>query len=104
MHCFSGDAGFAREVTDRGWYCSFAGVVTFKSAAALREALDVVPRERILVETDAPFLAPVPHRGKPNASYLIPLTMRLMAEHVGEDPSLCVTTCGRTLPEAFGEF
>ena len=104
MHCFSGDAGFAREVTDRGWYCSFAGVVTFKSAAALREALDVVPRERILVETDAPFLAPVPHRGKPNASYLIPLTMRLMAEHVGEDlVTLCDSVRANTL-EAFGEF
>ncbi len=104
MHCFSGDAGFAREVTDRGWYCSFAGVVTFKSAAALREALDVVPRERILVETDAPFLAPVPHRGKPNASYLIPLTMRLMAEHVGEDlVTLCDNVRANTL-EAFGDL
>ncbi len=104
MHCFSGDADFAREVTQRGWYCSFAGVVTFKNASALREALDVVPRDRVLVETDAPFLAPVPHRGKPNASYLIPLTMRLMAQHLGEDlVTVCDTVRANTV-EAFGAF
>lgn len=104
MHCFSGDADFAREVTERGWYCSFAGVVTFKNATALREALDVVPADRILVETDAPFLAPVPYRGKPNASYLIPMTMRLMAEHLGEELiTLCDTVRANTA-EAFGAF
>lgn len=102
MHCFSGDAEFARAVTERGWYCSFAGVVTFKNAADLREALTVVPRERILVETDAPFLAPVPYRGKPNASYLIPLTMRLIAERLGEDlVTVCDTVRANTV-EAFG--
>ncbi len=101
MHCFSGDADFARAVTERGWYCSFAGVVTFKNAAELRSALDVVPGERILVETDAPFLAPVPYRGKPNASYLIPWTMRLMAEHLGRDlGELCRQVRSNTL-EAF---
>jgi TatD DNase family protein len=104
MHCFSGDADFAREVTQRGWYCSFAGVVTFKNAAALRDALDVAPRDRILVETDAPFLAPVPYRGKPNASYLIPVTLRLMAEHLGEDlVTVCDTVRANTV-EAFGAF
>lgn len=104
MHCFSGDSDFAREVTQRGWYCSFAGVVTFKSAAALRDALDVAPRDRILVETDAPFLAPVPYRGKPNASYLIPVTLRLMAEHLGEDlVTVCDTVRANTV-EAFGAF
>lgn len=80
MHCFSGDAEFAREVVERGWYCSFAGVVTFKNAQALRDALEVVPDDRVLVETDAPFLTPAPHRGKPNASFLIPHTVRAMAE------------------------
>lgn len=104
MHCFSGDADFARAVTGRGWYCSFAGVVTFKNATALREALGVVPRERILVETDAPFLAPAPFRGKPNASYLIPLTMRAMAAHLGADlDELCQTVRANTF-EAFGGF
>jgi TatD DNase family protein len=80
LHCFSGDAEFARSCLDRGYYLSFAGTVTFKNAAALREALRIAPRDRVLVETDAPFLAPMPYRGRPNASYLIPLTMRAMAD------------------------
>ncbi len=101
MHCFSGDAAFAAEVTERGWYCSFAGVVTFKNAADLRAALRVVPRDRILVETDAPFLAPAPHRGKPNGSYLIPWTMRFMAEELGADlAQLCQDVRANTI-EAF---
>ncbi len=104
MHCFSGDTSFAREVTDRGWYTSFAGVVTFKNAVALREALDVVPRDRILVETDAPFLAPVPYRGKPNASYLIPVTMRLLADHLGADLVTVCNTVRTNTVEAFGAF
>ncbi len=83
MHCFSGDADFARECVERGAYLSYAGTVTFKNAANLREALLVTPRDRILVETDAPFLTPSPHRGQPNASYLIPLTVRLMSETLG---------------------
>jgi len=104
MHCFSGDADFARQVTERGWYCSFAGVVTFKSAEELRQALAVVPRDRILVETDAPFLAPMPYRGKPNASYLIPPTMAVMAERLGEDLDvLCQQVRANTF-EAFGAF
>jgi TatD DNase family protein len=85
MHCFSGDAEFARACLDRGAHLSFAGTVTFKNADPLREALKVAPRDRILVETDAPFLTPMPYRGRPNASYLIPLTMRVMAETRGDD-------------------
>jgi TatD DNase family protein len=85
MHCFSGDADFARECLDRGAHLSFAGTVTFKNADPLREALRVTPRDRILVETDAPFLTPMPYRGRPNASYLIPLTMRVMAATRGDD-------------------
>jgi len=85
MHCFSGDADFARRCLDRGAYLSFAGTVTFKNAEPLREALKIAPRDRILVETDAPFLTPVPHRGRNNASYLIPLTVRSMARTRGED-------------------
>lgn len=104
MHCFSGDAEFAEAVTSRGWYCSFAGVVSFKNATALREALAVVPRDRILVETDAPYLAPVPHRGKPNASYLIPLTMQVMAEQLDAGlVDLCEQVRANTF-EAFGPF
>jgi TatD DNase family protein len=79
MHCFSGDAAFARECLDRGAYLSFAGTVTFKNAEPLREALRAAPLDRILVETDAPYLTPMPHRGRTNASYLVPLTVRSMA-------------------------
>ncbi|TEX51697.1 MAG: hypothetical protein B7C55_04215 [Actinomycetales bacterium mxb001] len=84
FHCFSGDADMARHCADRGWLCSFAGVVTYKNADDLREALRVLPRDGFLVETDAPYLTPVPHRGAVNASYLIPLTVRAMAEVRGE--------------------
>ncbi len=85
MHCFSGDAAFAEACLRRGFYLSFAGTVTFANAAGLREALRVVPTSRILVETDAPFLAPTPHRGRPNSSYLIPVTLRAMAATLGCD-------------------
>jgi len=79
LHCFSGDADLARRCADQGWYLSFAGTVTFKNAQPLREALRSVPLEQVLVETDAPYLAPVPHRGRPNAPALVPLTVRAMA-------------------------
>jgi TatD DNase family protein len=79
MHCFSGDAAFARECLARGAYLSFAGTVTFKNAGDLRGALAVTPLDRMLVETDAPYLTPMPHRGRTNASYLVPLTVRAMA-------------------------
>jgi TatD DNase family protein len=80
MHCFSGDAAFAEECLARGAHLSFAGTVTFKNAEPLRAALRVTPLDRILVETDAPYLTPVPYRGRPNASYLVPITVRAMAE------------------------
>jgi TatD DNase family protein len=83
MHCFSGDAEFARLCLERGFYLSFAGNVTFKNAEALRGALAVAPLSRVLVETDSPFLTPHPHRGAPNAPYLIPLTMREIARVQG---------------------
>lgn len=80
MHCFSGDAKFAKACLDRGYYLSFAGQVTFKANEELREALDVTPSDRLLVETDAPYLTPQPHRGRPNSSYLLPHTVRFIAE------------------------
>ncbi len=87
LHCFSGDAEFAVAAVERGWYCSFSGVVTFRNAAPLRDALKAVPDDRVLVETDAPFLTPMPHRGKPNGPNLMPLTVRAMAQvrRSGED-------------------
>ena len=83
MHCFSGDAAFARACVARGAHLSFAGTVTFKNAEPLREALRTTPLDRVLVETDAPYLTPVPHRGRTNASYLVPLTVRAMAATTG---------------------
>ena len=79
MHCFSGDDHFARACLDRGAHLSFAGTVTFKTNDQLRAALAVAPLDRVLVETDAPYLTPMPLRGKPNASYLIPHTARFLA-------------------------
>ncbi len=79
FHCFSGEIGMARACVRAGYVLSFAGTVTFKSAASLREAAAVVPLEQLLVETDAPFLTPMPYRGRPNAPYLLPLTVRALA-------------------------
>jgi TatD DNase family protein len=85
MHCFSGDAAFAAECVRRGYHLSFAGTVTFASAGNLRDAAARTPAEQIMVETDAPYLTPMPHRGRPNASYLIPLTVRALAGVRGDD-------------------
>lgn len=85
FHCFSGDAAMAAECARRGWYVSFAGVVTFKNAKDLQEALTVVPRELLLVETDAPYLTPMPHRGQRNAPYLLPHTVRFIADYLRRD-------------------
>jgi TatD DNase family protein len=85
FHCFSGDETLARICNDNGWYMSFAGTLTFKNAANLRAALAVAEPELLLVETDAPFLTPHPHRGRPNASYMLPWTVRTMAHLKGLD-------------------
>jgi TatD DNase family protein len=102
MHCFSGDARFAQQCVERGAYLSFAGTVTFKNAENLREALRVTPADRILVETDAPFLTPVPHRGQPNASFLIPLTVRFMAGIAGFSVDELCRTIDENTDRAFG--
>ncbi|MEZ0578085.1 TatD family hydrolase [Nocardioides sp. MH1] len=102
MHCFSGDADFARQCLDRGAYLSFAGTVTFKNAAPLRNALVVTPQDRLLVETDAPYLTPHPHRGRTNASYLVPLTVRAMAEVRGDDLGELCAAIDATTEQAFG--
>ena len=80
FHCFSGDAAMARECARRGWYVSFAGVVTFRNARDLQAAALEVPDELLLVETDAPYLTPTPHRGQRNAPYLLPHTVRFLAQ------------------------
>ena len=102
MHCFSGDAAFARSCLDRGAHLSFAGTVTFKNAGAVREAARVAPLDRVLVETDAPYLTPMPHRGRTNASYLVPLTVRTLADLRKDDlETLCAAIDANT-EAAFG--
>jgi len=102
FHCFSGDAEFARLVAERGWYLSFAGTVTFKNAQPLRDALEVVPRSRLLVETDAPYLTPVPYRGRPNSAYLIPHTLRAMAETLRTDVAMLAAQISSTTELVYG--
>jgi TatD DNase family protein len=104
FHCFSGDAVMARYCADHGWFCSFAGVVTYKNAEDLRDALRVLPRDLMLVETDAPYLTPVPHRGAVNASYLIPLTVRSMAETRDEPLEQVCDDLWANAMRAFGEW
>jgi TatD DNase family protein len=102
MHCFSGNPRFARACLDRGAFLSFAGTVTFKNAQPVRDALAVTPLDRVLVETDAPFLTPTPYRGRPNASYLVPVTVRAMAEVRGDDLTALCEAIDATTDKAFG--
>ena len=104
FHCFSGDREMAKLCADEGWYLSFAGNITFKNAQNLRDALEVIPRDRILVETDAPFLTPVPHRGRPNSPYLVPLTLRFMADHLGTDVSMLAAQVSSNTELVYGSW
>ena len=104
FHCFSGDEELARICNSKGWWMSFAGTLTFRNAANLRAALAVADRQLIMVETDAPFLTPHPHRGRPNASYMVPYTVRAMAELTGSDlAGLCSAISENTL-QAYGSW
>ena len=97
FHCYSGDAAMAKVCAERGYVMSFAGPVTFKANETLREALRIAPLDLVLVETDAPFLTPMPYRGRPNAPYLIPLTVRSIAETRGMDvEELCAAIDANT--------
>jgi len=104
FHCFSGDAEFAELCAANGWYMSFAGNVTFKNAGTLREALEVAPRSLLLVETDAPYLTPMPYRGRPNAPYLVPHTLRAMAAHLGTDVSMLAAQIASNTELVYGRW
>ena len=104
FHCFSGDAAMAKYCASKGWYMSFAGVVTFKNAQVLRDALLEVPDELVLVETDAPYLTPTPHRGKANGSYLMPYTVRAMADVRDVSEAAMATTLWNNAQKVFGPF
>ncbi|MEQ6897393.1 TatD family hydrolase [Microbacterium sp. KR10-403] len=104
FHCFSGDADMARYATERGYYLSFAGNITFKNAQNLRDALAVASLDRIMVETDAPFLTPSPLRGRPNAPYLVPVTVRFMAAERGMDVDDLCAQLAATTERVYGTF
>ncbi|GLW97549.1 TatD family hydrolase [Microtetraspora sp. NBRC 16547] len=104
FHSFSGDGEMAKKCSDAGYFMSFSGPVTYKNAGYLREAARVAPAELILVETDAPYLPPTPHRGKPNAPYLIPLTLRCLAEVRGTDVADLAGTIMTNGETAFGAW
>ncbi|MEV0368243.1 TatD family hydrolase [Streptomyces sp. NPDC050636] len=101
FHCFSGDTAMAKICAEAGYFLSFAGNVTFKNAQPLRDALAVAPPELVLVETDAPFLTPAPYRGRPNAPYLIPLTLRAMAEVKGMTEDALASAVAANTARAF---
>ncbi|RLL67268.1 TatD family hydrolase [Streptomyces sp. Z26] len=102
FHCYSGDAEMAEVCASHGWFMSFAGNVTFKNAQPLRDALAVAPPELVLVETDAPFLTPSPYRGRPNAPYLVPVTLRAMAEVKGMTEDALAEHVAANTARAFG--
>ncbi|MGH3326506.1 MAG: TatD family hydrolase [Streptomycetales bacterium] len=102
FHCYSGDAAMARVCADHGYVLSFAGTVTFKSAHDLREAAAVAPLDALLVETDAPFLAPAPYRGRPNAPYLVPYTLRALARIKGVPEDTLAGAVTATAERVFG--
>jgi TatD DNase family protein len=104
FHCFSGDVAMARHCAEQGWYLSFAGTLTFKNAQPLREALRAVPLEQVLVETDAPYLAPAPYRGRTNASYLVPVTVRCLAEVVDRDLAEVCSVLDETSTRLYGPW
>jgi TatD DNase family protein len=102
FHCFSGDTELAEVLKANGWFASFSGTVTFKKNQYLRDALLVMPKELILVETDAPFLTPEPFRGRPNSPYLIGLTVRRMAEVLNISINDLATQLTKNTEEVYG--
>lgn len=104
LHCFSGDKEFAAAAADLGIYCSFAGPVTYPANEFLRQAAAVVPRNLLLVETDAPYLTAAPHRGQPNSPYLTNLTVRALAEIRGEDLADLCTAISDNSVAVYGDW
>jgi len=104
FHCYSGDAAMAKECVDNKYILSFAGTVTFKNAPQLREAVALVPIELLLVETDSPFLAPMPNRGSLNTPAQIPNTLRAIADVRGESADYLAAAISENAERIFGSF
>jgi len=104
FHCYSGDAAMAKECISNKYILSFAGTVTFKNAPQLREAVALVPIDLLLVETDSPFLAPMPNRGAHNTPAQIPNTLRAIADVRGESADYLATAISENAERIFGSF
>ena len=104
FHCYSGDAQMAKECIANNYILSFAGTLTFKNAPELREAVVLVPVEQLLVETDSPFLAPMPNRGALNTPAQIPNTLRVMADLRGESVDYLAGEISENAERIFGKF
>ena len=104
FHCFSGDAAMAKRCAEAGYVMSFAGNVTFSSAQPLRDAAAAAPPDLILAETDAPFLTPVPNRGRPNSPAMAAYTLRYLAELKGIDLAALCDTITATALRTFGPW
>ena len=104
FHCFSGDVAMAKTCIERGYTLSFAGTLTFKNAPALREALTLVPIDQLLVETDSPFLAPMPHRGASNTPAQIATIVRVMATERKNDLGELAFALSNNAERIFGSF
>jgi TatD DNase family protein len=102
FHCFTGDAAMARRAIDLGFYLSFAGIVSFPKADSLREAARVVPADRLLVETDSPYLAPVPFRGKRNEPAYVPRVLDALAAARGDEPAALAERISHNFVSLFG--
>jgi TatD DNase family protein len=104
FHCYSGDLELAKICSENGWYTSFAGNITIKRNQHLRDSLKAMPISKILVETDAPFLTPEPLRGRPNAPYLVPITVRFMADQLGMDANELSGQIAQNTIEVYGSW
>ena len=104
FHCYSGDLELAKICSENGWYASFAGNITIKRNQHLRDSLKAMPITKILVETDAPFLTPEPLRGRPNAPYLVPITVRFMAQQLGMDANELSGQIAQNTIEVYGSW
>lgn len=104
FHCYSGDLELAGICKDNGWYTSFAGNITIKRNQHLRDSLKAMPISQVLVETDAPFLTPEPLRGRPNAPYLVPITVRFMAQELGMDANELSGQIAKNTVEVYGSW
>lgn len=104
IHCFSGTKPFAQACLELGFYISFSGILTFKNAQEIRDVAKLTPLDRILVETDAPYLAPVPYRGKPNESMFLPHTGNLLAEIKGLSREEMASATTQNARQCFGNW